>query len=191
MIAGVAALFGLYVGLYAADEFVFHRKRGLHPTARWGHPVDLLLLAATAAYALWVPYGDITKVPFSVLALFALLSPIKDERMHAGHAEGSEQVLHAFRYLLQPLVVIVLGGLWQFLRGVNFMIGMVLPFDPEQLRPIFAGFAGACLALALYQLVYWMVLRKEQPKPQVEATPKAPAPVKAPQPEALQQKEGA
>ena len=161
MIAGVASLFAIYFGLYAADELVFHRKRGLHPTARWGHPTDLLLLAACAAYTLIVPYGDLTKIPFGILALFALISPLKDERLHAGKTDGSEQLVHAIRYMLQPLVIIMLGGLWPFLLGVNFMVGMMLPFDPESLRPVFGGFAFACVALAIFQFTYWMVLRKD------------------------------
>ena len=132
----------------AADEFWFHRKRGLPRWERIGHPLDTLTVAACLLWILCVRPGSRAVIAFILLAVFSCVFVTKDEPVHRTHCSSAEQWLHALLFMLHPIVLACAAFLWP-------------GSSPPMLR--FSGFEKAFLELSLllmlsfgtYQFVYW------------------------------------
>ena len=131
---------GLQMLAMFADEFVFHRRRGLPRWERLGHPLDTLTAAlcygwlvlnpAPTSFALQVYLG---------LCAFSCLFITKDEFVHARLCEPMETWLHAVLFVLHPLVFLGFGGLW-YLGSQPWLITAELVLT---------------LGLLVHQLIYW------------------------------------
>ena len=122
------------------DEFVFHRKRGLPPWERWGHPLDTLSTAACYAWLVWSAPSAAHAVPIYVgLCAFSCLLITKDEFVHARLCEPAEAWLHSVLFVLHPIVFLGFGLIWQ--RGLS----------PRVLQ----AELGLTLILAVFQVTYW------------------------------------
>lgn len=126
-----------------ADEAVCHRRRGLPPWERIGHPLDTLTFAACFAWLVAVPPGGSALAVYAGLAAFSTLFVTKDEPVHARLCGGGEQWLHAVLFVLHPVVLAGFGVVWW--RGdhpaaIAVQLGMILAFG-------------------VYQAVYWNVAR--------------------------------
>jgi len=132
----------------AADEFRFHRKRGLPRWERIGHPLDTLTVVACLLWILRVQPGSRAVAVFVLLAIFSCVFVTKDEPVHRRYCSGAEQWLHALLFILHPIVLASAALLWP---GAS----------PGMVR--FSGFEKTFLELVLllmvsfgiYQLVFW------------------------------------
>jgi hypothetical protein len=172
------------------DEVWFHRRRGLPAWERWGHPLDTLTMLACYVLVLALPPTRNALLLYAGAALFSSLFITKDEWIHARHCGGGESWLHAFLFMLHP-VLLAIAGVWRFAplaRGIPGNAGASAPVnafgfgnadflgsfhvtddvsDPG--RAFFALFL--CLQTALtgaflcYQLLYWNGPWKTSPAP--------------------------
>ena len=110
--ATVSALLLVQVIVMTADEFVFHRTRGLGRFERVGHVVDTgVYFFAVIIPALFLP----TKTALTIFAIIAVISSLvitKDEPVHARECGGKEQWCHAVLFILHGVLLISIGALW-------------------------------------------------------------------------------
>ena len=78
--------FFLQGGAMFADEFYFHRKRGLHRWERIGHPLDTITVLLCYLYLLFSPVTQENIYIYGGLAIFSWLFVTKDEFVHARSA---------------------------------------------------------------------------------------------------------
>jgi hypothetical protein len=139
-----------------ADEAWFHRRRGLPPWERWGHPLDTLTVLACYALALALPPTRPAAYAYLATAAFSSLFVTKDEWIHARHCTGGEMWLHGCLFVLHPLLL-GLAGLWRFAPLLRPETALLPAADPG--RAFFGAFLigqTAVTALFLgYQLLYW------------------------------------
>lgn len=138
----------LAVGLFAAqgalmliDELYFHRRRGLSRWERVGHPLDTLTVLACYAIALAATPTETALGLYAAAATFSCLFVTKDQVVHARSCAAGEHWLHAVLFMMHPVVLATVAFLW--LQGGRAGVLMVL--------------AGAILAFAVYQTLYWNV----------------------------------
>lgn len=130
----------LQVAMMAVDELWYHRRRGLPRWERLGHPIDTLSVALCYGWlALARPDQPHALAVYVGLAAFSCALITKDERIHAGRCQLGEHWLHAWLFVLHPIVFAAFG-VWWWLGGATWPIGAELGLS--------AGFM-------LYQLAYW------------------------------------
>ncbi len=111
--------------LMAADEFVWHARRGLGAVERWSHLADALAFAAALAPAALLPPGPRALLLYAALAVFSTLLITKDEWLHADACAPGEHWSHAVLFALHPAVLIAVGALWT--RGEGALLRTALP----------------------------------------------------------------
>jgi hypothetical protein len=132
-----------------ADEGWFHRRRGLPMWERIGHPMDTLTVALSYAWLAGTRPGDAHALSGYVgLSVLSCLCITKDEFVHARVCGAGESWLHAFLFVLHPIVFAAFGVLWW--SGA----------DPWIVR----GQLILTLAFACYQTLYWSVPWNRRPK---------------------------
>lgn len=104
--------FALQSILMLVDEFYFHRKRGLAPWERWGHPIDTLSVLFVYAVVLWVPPSSSAVAMIGGAILFSTLLVTKDEWIHSRACGPGENWVHALLFGLHPLHLVCLLPLW-------------------------------------------------------------------------------
>ncbi|MGZ3697942.1 MAG: hypothetical protein ACXWPM_10810 [Bdellovibrionota bacterium] len=154
-----AILFGLQLLLFLVDEFAFHRKRGLSGAERWGYPLDLLSIIMGLSFPLFIPYTNSTKLAFGIVFLLSLFIVTKDTIRNRS-CTGGEHWVHAWLFMLHPLVLILAGASWVLLRG---SIGALVPVDTRHLRLVVGIQAGALALLAVFQILRWNLMRSTVP----------------------------
>jgi hypothetical protein len=123
-----------------ADEFVFHRKRGLPRWERLGHPLDTLTAALCYGWLIAIPPSHPHALSTYVgLCAFSCLFITKDEIVHARLCEPLETWLHAVLFVLHPIVFLTLALVWR--SGTQAWV------LNAALASTFGVFA--------YQLLYW------------------------------------
>jgi hypothetical protein len=131
------------------DEFVFHRKRGLPPWERWGHPLDTLSTAACYAWLVARPPSAPHALSIYIAACaFSCLLITKDELVHARVCEPAEQWLHSLLFVLHPVVFLGFGWIWY--HGLS---PLVLRIE-----------LGLTLGLAAFQVIYWSPRWRRAPR---------------------------
>jgi hypothetical protein len=121
-----------------ADEFYFHRRRGLPRWERIGHPLDTLTVLGCYAIAVALPLTAASLRTYVVLAAFSCLFVTKDEIVHAKYCEPLEHWVHSLLFVLHPIVLASMGFLWlKEERTLMFVQGAL------------------ALAFGLYQTLYW------------------------------------
>jgi len=123
-----------------ADEWIFHRKRGLPRWERLGHPLDTLTAILCYAWLVLVPPSH----PYALgtylgLCAFSCLFITKDEFVHAKFCEPLENWLHAVLFVLHPVVFLAFGIIWHSGNDAWALNGAL----------------ASTLALLAYQLLYW------------------------------------
>jgi hypothetical protein len=123
----------------AADEWIFHRRRGLPRWERWGHPLDSLTLLACLGVALLFPPASSFAALYVGLAVFSCLFVTKDEWVHAQRCGPAEHWLHAVLFLLHPALLAATYLLWK----------------SGEYAWLLRAEAMLCAAFLLYQVLYW------------------------------------
>lgn len=130
------------------DEAWYHRRRGLPRWERLGHPVDTASVALCYGWLLVSRPGEPHALPIYVaLALASSLLVTKDEPVHARRCEPGEHWLHAVLFVLHPIVFVAFGFLWW--SGARWIVAAQLALT---------------VALMIYQLVYWSIWWKPEPR---------------------------
>ena len=142
----------------AADEFWFHRRRGLPRWERIGHPLDTLTVVLCLVWVLCIRPGRQAVMTFALLAVFSCVFITKDEPVHRRHCSPAEQWLHALLFMLHPLVLIGAALLWPAMAGgsgpVHSPIVLFAGFERT-----FLGFICALtFGFGVYQFVFWNLL---------------------------------
>lgn len=137
------------------DEFICHRRRarerGLPLWERAGHPLDTLSLAACLFFPIFRAPSPGALELFAALGILSCLLITKDEAVHARECTAFEHWLHSILFLLHPVTVIGHGALW---------LAAEEPLLRARPEGFFAAELGLVLLFALYQAVYWGVLRR-------------------------------
>jgi hypothetical protein len=108
----VVVLFSLQALFMWADEWVYHRRRGLPRWERWGHPLDsVAYLSALVVPALAAPAAPWIHL-YIILAIFSCLLVTKDEWVHTEQCAAGEHWVHAVLFLIHPSVLIFVGLSW-------------------------------------------------------------------------------
>lgn len=143
------------------DEAWFHRRRGLPRWERLGHPLDTLTVLACYVLALVLPSTGAGLTVYLCAAVFSSLFITKDEWVHVRHCTGGEMWLHAFLFIMHP-VLLAIAGAWRFASPSAFPSSL-LPSLPQAFPDAGRAFFGAFLVgqaavtamFLLYQLLYW------------------------------------
>jgi hypothetical protein len=128
--------------LIGVDELWFHRRRDLPRWERLGHPVDTLSVAVCYAWlAIARPEQPHALAIYVALAVVSSALVTKDEAVHARHCVPGEHRVHAWMFVLHPIVLIAFGTWWW--RGAP-----VWPIAAE---------LAITLAFMTYQIAYWSI----------------------------------
>lgn len=154
--------FFLQVAVIFFDEFYFHWKRGLPRWERIGHPLDTLSVALCYGYVLAFPFNELHLKIYIGLALFSCIFVTKDEFIHKECSPASEQWLHALLFINHPITLALLGMLWPIYKA-DQLPSLLLSLASYQnkvgvflwMQALFTG------CFALYQAIYWNVIRKK------------------------------
>lgn len=156
--------------LMVVDEFYFHRRRGLPPWERIGHPLD----TATVMIAYWIiqlfPPEFLSILAFGVVATFSALLVTKDEWIHSAYCGGGEQWMHSLLFLVHPLIFISAFLYWPAIHHLSPGLFFPSMLNPEGFSE-FAGlirwnFVGLMIVIHLfflYQVVYWNLFYRGEP----------------------------
>ena len=142
----------------AADEFWFHRRRGLPRWERYGHPLDTLTVVLSLAWVLFVAPIYSTVAVFVILAVFSCIFVTKDEPVHKRYCSAAEMWLHSILFMLHPMMLTSAGLLWPIIwnRTSGFSNWVV---RPEGFERSFLSLICFVMALfGLYQLIFWNLL---------------------------------
>ena len=94
------------------DEFRFHRWR-IVPRWEWmGHALDTSVFLACLACPLLLPPVPPNIRLYGVLAVISCILITKDELIHQRLCSGGEHWVHAFLFILHPVVLLTTALLW-------------------------------------------------------------------------------
>jgi hypothetical protein len=157
----LAVPFVLQMLCIAADELWFHRKRGLPRWERIGHPLDTLTVVLCLLWILCVKPDHRAVTVYIILAAFSCVFVAKDEPVHWRRCSLAEQWLHAFLFMLHPLVLASAAFLWPASRGR--LPGTYLLAGPSGFERIFLIITcGLMVGFSFYQFVFWNLLWQPQ-----------------------------
>lgn len=140
--------FVLQAILIAADEYIFHWKRGLPRWERIGHPLDTLSVLIALSFLAMVPFSATACKIYIALALFSCIFITKDEFVHKAHCPATEQWLHAVLFINHPILLSAAAWLWY----------KAPPFTSSFLLSQIIGIAS----FMLYQIIYWNWIWQEK-----------------------------
>lgn len=115
--------FFLQGALIATDEIYCHRRRGLSQLEKLSHVVDSSLLLITFVFALYVNPTANSEIQFFVLSAISTVAITKDEWIHARESDGLEQWLHAWLFIVHPLVLVSLWQVWHQSGRRDYLLG--------------------------------------------------------------------
>ncbi len=150
----LAVPFILQMVCMAADEFWFHKKRGLPRWERIGHPLDTLTVLLCLFWILRVRPNRFSVCIFVVLAVFSCIFVTKDEPVHRRYCSAAEQWLHALLFMLHPLVLASAGLLWPALWASPGLLSGMVRFSGLE-RPLVLCACALMLGFGIYQFVFW------------------------------------
>jgi hypothetical protein len=114
MLALVIAVAALQAGAMLVDEGHFHASRPLPRWERVGHPLDTLSVAACYGWLCATNPGTPHALAvYAGIAAFSCLFVTKDEPLHARVCPPAEHWLHAFLFVLHPIVLAAFAWAWQ------------------------------------------------------------------------------
>jgi len=152
------APFFLQMIFMAADEFWFHRRRGLPRWERIGHPLDTLTVVLCLAWILLIPPNHRTVAVFLALAIFSCVFVTKDEPVHKRCCSAAELWLHAILFVLHPIVMASAGLLWPAIWSTSpdYLLWAVQFSGFERAFILFN--CALMVSFGIYQIVFWNLL---------------------------------
>ncbi len=156
-------VFLFHAVLAIVDEVYFHYKRGLGLWERLGHPADTITVLVCYSVVLFFPPTEKNIIIYTLLAAFSCIFVTKDEFVHAKLCVLGEMWLHAFLFLLHPILFILVGLYWVAIGSSHTNSLFLQELQGESLqvfRVFFLGEATLTLLMMFYQIVYWNFLWK-------------------------------
>lgn len=144
----VFIIFLIHGTLMLVDEFVFHRKREMPEWERKGHPLDTLTVFIPMAMIWFAAPTSNLQTLYIILAVFSSIFVTKDEWVHRQYCEPAECYLHAFLFLLHPLIFYSAWLVWPDLHSSEGN-----PYIPIAFMLVLLSILG----FGLYQLIFWNV----------------------------------
>lgn len=142
----------------AADEFLFHRKRGLPRWERIGHPLDTLTVILCLLWIIFVQPSRPTVLVFMALAVFSCIFVTKDEPVHWVHCTAAEQWIHAILFVLHPIVLASAALLWTPTAGnLPPQFSWAIQYSGFE-RSFLMGVCLLMIGFGVYQFVFWNLL---------------------------------
>jgi len=155
----VFILICLHAILMFFDEFLFHRKRILPRWERIGHPFDTLFILACFFLVIFFPMTLKTISIYIIISIISSVIIIKDEPIHLKYCSKYEQILHAFLFILHPVILISLFLSWPSFTKSYFLI--LENFHSLFLKYlIYFHFISATIFF-FYQIIFWNFIFKE------------------------------
>ena len=137
------------------DEGYFHYERGLPKWERIGHPLDTASLWLCMGIALFAPFSSTALKVYGAFAILSCIMVTKDEFTHKHHCRASENWLHAFLFLLHPLILICTAMIWAAISAEVPTWLMELATHRSVLE-MFLSVQTACTGIfLLYQIIFW------------------------------------
>lgn len=145
------------------DEIYFHLKRGLPRWERIGHPLDTLSLLICLLFILFVPFSQMSLKIYSALALLSCVLVTKDEFVHKHHCPAAENWVHAFLFLLHPLILIASALFWPAIHNET-SFSWIAPYLPANslLTLLFTFYTISISFFFIYQVIFWNFVWKEK-----------------------------
>jgi hypothetical protein len=142
----------------AADEFWFHRRRGLPRWERIGHPLDTLTVVLCLLWIAYVRPTRPTVLVFIALAAFSCIFVTKDEPIHWLHCTAGEQWIHAILFSLHPLMLVSAALLWPAVAAGSPPVHL-WPIRYSGLeRPFLICSCMLMIGFGIYQFSFWNLL---------------------------------
>jgi hypothetical protein len=148
-----------------ADEWLFHRKRGLGRWERVGHPLDTVTVLACLGWVLCAPPRGGSVAAYVALAALSCVFITKDEAVHTRLCTAGEHWLHALLFVVHPVSLAVVGLLWPAVyadRGGTPLPGWLAPTAP--LAFLVGAQAVSTFGFFVYQTVYWNFVWPRRPQ---------------------------
>ncbi len=156
-------VFLFHAVLAIVDEVYFHYKRGLGLWERLGHPADTITVLICYSVVLFFPPTEKNIIIYTLLAVFSCIFVTKDEFVHSKLCVLGEMWLHAFLFLLHPILFILVGLYWVASGSIGSNSLFLHELQDESLhlfRVFFLGEATLTLLMMFYQIIYWNFLWK-------------------------------
>lgn len=157
------AVFLFHGFLAIIDEFYFHHKRGLGLWERIGHPADTLTVLIPYSVVIYFPPTQKNVIIYTLLAIFSCIFVTKDEFIHSKLCSLGEMWLHAFLFLLHPILFILVGFYWLTSGAVATNSLFLREFQDKSLEVFKMFFLGQFFLTffwMFYQTIYWNFLWK-------------------------------
>ncbi|MBI4854609.1 MAG: hypothetical protein HY819_22650 [Acidobacteria bacterium] len=149
--------------LAIVDEVYFHHKRGLGLWERLGHPADTLTVLACYSVIFFFSPTEKNIIIYIILAIFSCIFVTKDEFVHSKLCVLEEMWLHAFLFLLHPILFILVGLYWLASSSAKSSSLFLQELQDESLEVFKLFFLGEFILTFLmmfYQIIYWNFLWK-------------------------------
>ncbi|KAF0249193.1 MAG: hypothetical protein FD167_1407, partial [bacterium] len=112
---------------------------------------------------LFFPPTEKNIIIYTLLAVFSCIFVTKDEFVHSKLCVLGEMWLHAFLFLLHPILFILVGLYWVASGSIGSNSLFLHELQDESLhlfRVFFLGEATLTLLMMFYQIIYWNFLWK-------------------------------
>lgn len=144
------------------DEFYFHRKRGLGPWERLGHPIDTVSVLLCFGVILFSVFSLKMTVILAVLVMLSSLLITKDEWVHQAECLPAECWLHALLFVLHPMIFISAGFIWALHSGnLSYEALRLSEAESNMLWAVVQCQALLVLGFLFYQIYYWQFHAKK------------------------------
>lgn len=144
MLAFMLSSILIHGSLFMADEYLFHKKRGLDRAEINNSLIDGALFLIPLVISIFFPYKALTKYIFLVSAFLSCISIVKNELFYKDLCVR-ERLIHSFLYVLHPIILYSFYISWSenyFHQYSNFWM----------VQLIYIFFGTKTLA---YRIIYW------------------------------------
>lgn len=146
------------------DEGYFHYKRGLPKWERIGHPIDTLTTLICLSIIVFGSFSKENLIIYIIFSIFSCLMITKDEFIHKEHCPGSENLLHAFLFILHPITLIAAALIWPVMNGIEVPPAITFWLDNVIAIKLFIYLQYSLMFLFfVYQILFWNFLWKDRP----------------------------
>lgn len=151
MIALMLSLIIIHGILFMADEYLFHKKRGLSRSEINNSLIDGALFLTPLIICIFFPFKELTKTIFLITAFLSCISIVKNELFYKDLCVR-ERLIHSFLYVLHPAILYSFYISWEgnyFHEKSDFWL----------IQLVYIFFGTKTLA---YRIIYWNYIFEEE-----------------------------
>lgn len=153
MITFMLCLIIIHALLFAADEYLFHKKRGLKKDEIYNSLIDGALFLIPLVISIFFPFTNLTKIIFLTTAILSCISIVKNELFYKDLCVR-ERLIHSFLYVLHPAILYSFYISWAgnyFHEFSNVWL----------VQLVYIFFGTKTLA---YRIIYWNYIYEDETK---------------------------